>query len=201
MFHCAAGTSGSECVFVASRYLQIGYTGRRLLPLPCAKFFVRFQRVFLPFKKNIEPTCSLFFYFAPSRKAAKFLKKNSVSLWLCKNHLKILCVLASWRENFYAVYGGRFCFARERIAGKIRVPLRRRSVGERMCSRRGAVFTNRIHRATAFALPCAKFFVRFQRVFLPLKNIEPTCSLFFYFAPSREAAKFLKKKLCVSVAL
>ena len=66
-----------------------------------------------------------FFYFAPSREAAKFLKKNSVSLWLCENHLKILCVLASWRENFYAVYEGRFYFERERIAGKIRVPLRR----------------------------------------------------------------------------
>ena len=97
------------------------------------------------------PVAGTFFYFAPSRKIAKFLKKNSVSLWLCENHLKILRVLASWREKFYAVYGGRFCFARERIAGKIRVPLRRGNVGERMRSRRGAVFTNRIHRATAFA--------------------------------------------------
>jgi len=78
VFHCAAGTSGSECVPVAARYLQIGYTGRRLLPVPCAKFFVRFQRVFLPFKKikNIGSACSFVFYFAPSREAAKFLKKK-----------------------------------------------------------------------------------------------------------------------------
>ena len=44
--------SGSKCVPVAARYLRIGYTMRRLSSLPRADFFLRLQRVFLPFSKK-----------------------------------------------------------------------------------------------------------------------------------------------------
>ena len=36
----------------------------------------------------------------PSRKV---FEKNSVSLWLCENHLKILCVLASLRDSLFSL--------------------------------------------------------------------------------------------------